>query len=83
MSNEHKRLRKRLLDWHYKKAETTSILDLLEGGYQKFRRDVGKRVGDENIGFRDALKLANQNELEYLQYFRDEERIDKQLNRRK
>lgn len=70
-----KKLRKRLLNWHYKKAKTISIVDLLESGYQCFRRNVGRRVKNPDIDFREAIKVANEDELSQLLQYRDETKI--------
>lgn len=70
-------LRKKLLRWHYNKTRTISIVDLLESGYQGFRRRVARRLEQdpESYNFRDAIKFANLEELRYLQGRIDEDRL--------
>lgn len=68
-----KALRAKLLGWHYQKSRTISIVDLLESDYQRFRRMVARRVGND-IDFREAIKLATIEELSLLQQIRDEKR---------
>lgn len=75
-------LRRKLLNWHYHKVRTLSVFNLLEAGYQKFRNDVSNRLG-ANVDFREAIKKANLKELEYLQWFRDEEWAEQTLKRSK
>ncbi|HYE53686.1 MAG TPA: hypothetical protein VD996_02545 [Chitinophagaceae bacterium] len=71
------KLRKRLLNWHYYKSKTVSVVDLLESTYQSFRYRVGNRIGNSGISFRDAIKQANQDELEQLDNIILEDRIQK------
>jgi hypothetical protein len=73
MSNE--KLRKRLLSWHYRKVKGTGIVDLLESTYQCFRYKVQQRV-DRTLNFREAIVLANDDELEMLDIIRIEARLN-------
>lgn len=70
----HKKLRRQLLNWHYKKCNTISIVDLLESDYQRFRNMVCRRTGEE-LDFREAIKKANLDELTTLMEIRDEKRL--------
>lgn len=74
------KLRKRLLKWHSNKQRSIEIIDLLESGYQGFRRKVCNRIG-EDLCFREAIKRATQEELERLQNHIDEEYADKRRNK--
>jgi hypothetical protein len=68
------KLRKKLLRWHYNKLRTIGIVELLQSTYQCFRYRVQHRVNKGQIDFREAIKLANENELWDLQNIIDEER---------
>ena len=68
------KLRKRLLNWHYKKCRDAGIFDLLETDYQMFRYTVQRRVG-RNVDFREAIKIATEDELLLLMQVRDERRL--------
>lgn len=68
-------LRKRLLNWHYKKSKTIAIIELLESDYQRFRNLVKRRI-ERDIDFREAIKLANYDELTLLEQIRDEKRAN-------
>ena len=68
------KLRKQLLNWHYKKCRDAGIFDLLESDYQQFRYMVQRRVG-RGIDFREAIKIATEDELLLLMQVRDEKRL--------
>lgn len=68
------KLRKRLLNWHYKKCNGIGIIELLESDYQRFRFRVKQRVG-RDIDFREAIKLAVYDELTMLEQIRDEKQL--------
>ncbi len=68
-------IRKKLLRWHYDKSRTIKIIDLLKSNYQRFRYMVQDRVDKGQLDFREAIKLATENELWDLQNIIDEERI--------
>ena len=72
--NDMEQLRKRLLNWHYKKSAGAGIIELLESDYQRFRNMVKRRV-ERDIDFREAIKLATKEELWLLQQVRDEKRL--------
>jgi hypothetical protein len=66
--------RKRLLRWHYNKARTIAIVDLLESDFQSFRRRVCRRL-DRDLDFREAIELATGEELNRLDEVRDSRRL--------
>lgn len=78
-------LRTRLLLWHSGMNSGLQIFDLLESGYQAFRRRVAGRVDipDDKMDFREAIKIANDEELESLMAHIDEERLEKKMWKRK
>lgn len=69
--------RQRLLNWHYQKVRSISMLDLLESDYQNFRTMVEQRLNlpYRSLDFREAIKKANDQELTYLEITRDEKRV--------
>lgn len=69
------KLRNRLLSWHYQKAKTLSILDLLQSNYQSFRYRVQNRLNVNNLDFREAIKKATLDELQMLDEIKNEERL--------
>lgn len=75
MSNDTERLRKKLLQWHYRKAGTIKIVDLLQSDYQRFRRMVQRRIGNGDLDFREAIEKANIDELQMLDMTIIEERL--------
>lgn len=72
---DEKKLRKKLLRWHYDKSRTIHIVNLLQSTYQCFRYRVQNRLGETKLDFREAIKKANKSELWELQNIIDEERL--------
>ncbi len=72
---DEKRLRKKMLKWHYDKSRTIHIINLLQSNYQSFRYKVQRRLDEERLDFREAIKKATIDELYDLQNIIDEERI--------
>lgn len=72
-----KKLRKKMLRWHYDKSRSINIVDLLESCYQVFRSRVERRLNMSyrSLDFREAIKKATLKELEYLQATIDEKRL--------
>jgi len=71
----HKKIRAKMLRWHYNKLQTIGIVDLLSSSYQSFRYKVMHRTGIEKLDFREAIKIATENELWDLQNIIDEDRL--------
>lgn len=71
---EIRKLRKRLLSWHYKKCRGTQIMDLLESDYQVFRWKVCHRL-EKELNFMEAIKQANEEELYELENIKTEKRL--------
>jgi hypothetical protein len=56
------------------KSQNLTLIDLLDSNYQKFRNDVCRRL-DRQVDFREAIKLANEDELRYLDNYILEEKL--------
>lgn len=65
MTDDHKALRKRLMQWHRNKQKSIAIVDLLDSTYQTFRNKVCTRL-EKDLDFYDAIKEANLEELQKL-----------------
>lgn len=72
---DEKKVRKKLLRWHYDKCRTINIINLLASDYQRFRYMVQNRLNEGQIDFKEAIKKATENELWELQNIIDEDRL--------
>jgi hypothetical protein len=79
-----KYLRKKLLRWHYDLLRPPSLrwVELLSSDFQRFRYMVQARVGKE-LNYKEAIKVATENELWELQAIIDEDRAERRLRGRR
>lgn len=74
MTDSHKRLRKRMLAWHYRKLNSVGLMDLMESFYQGLRHRVIRQLGRE-MDLREAISMASEAELQRLDEHINEKRL--------
>lgn len=75
MDKAHRELRNRLMQWHRNKQKSIKIIDLASSDYQTFRHTVNNRLG-KNLNYYDAIKQANEEELQKLDNIILEEKLN-------
>lgn len=75
ITSELKRLRSKHRSWFYRLRRTVEFIELADSDYMGWRHRVGMRVGNRDILWLEAFKVATVDEMADLEELRNEKRL--------